>query len=120
MRTERAVGILPELGDICWFTLACANPGPSHKRDSVFPNPPPPPAKKLHSPISFDQRPDNMPDYPGLRLDLRYWRRLEFSGHPISRMSIHRNCDGATSDLIYVREVAMMIIMAVVLESLFR
>ena len=51
-----------------------------------------------------------MPDYPGLGLDLRHLLD-RYAEVPTYRMGIHENCEGAQSDMILVREVAMMIIM---------
>ena len=51
-----------------------------------------------------------MPDYPGLGLDLRHLLNI-YSEVPTYRMGIHEDCEGAKSDMILAREVAMMILM---------
>jgi hypothetical protein len=49
-----------------------------------------------------------MPEYPGLGLPLRHFPQ---GNHPAYPMGIHGNCYGGDSDILPVREVAMMIVM---------
>ncbi|KAK6084500.1 hypothetical protein SCUP234_03289 [Seiridium cupressi] len=49
-----------------------------------------------------------MPDYPGLGLPLRHNRQEDYEHYPIGA---HGSCRGADSDMLPVREVAMMSIM---------
>ncbi|TVY78455.1 hypothetical protein LSUE1_G006514 [Lachnellula suecica] len=50
-----------------------------------------------------------MPKYPGLGLPLRHFPQGDYGTYPLG---IHGNCYGGDSDLLPVREVAMMAIMA--------
>lgn len=50
-----------------------------------------------------------MPAYPGLGFDLRYHSQ-EYND-VIYPLGIHTNCHGSDSDMLLVREVAMMIVM---------
>ncbi|KAH6975954.1 hypothetical protein BKA56DRAFT_487954 [Ilyonectria sp. MPI-CAGE-AT-0026] len=54
-----------------------------------------------------------MPSYPGLGLDLRYHVQNEARRNPliIYPMGIHGNCFGSDSEMLLIREVAMMTIM---------
>lgn len=51
-----------------------------------------------------------MPEYPGLGLDLRHVTRRSYDD-PEYPMGISRHCYGSKSDMLLVREVAMMIVM---------
>ncbi|KAH7140604.1 hypothetical protein EDB81DRAFT_655028 [Dactylonectria macrodidyma] len=53
-----------------------------------------------------------MPRYPGLGLDLRYHDQINAAGNTdLYPMGIHHNCFGSTSDMLLIREVAMMTVM---------
>ncbi|KAH6891529.1 hypothetical protein B0T10DRAFT_485424 [Thelonectria olida] len=52
-----------------------------------------------------------MPDYPGLGLDLRFLTQDTPRENIIFPMGIHANCHGSKSELLLIREVAMMIVM---------
>ncbi|KAH7144595.1 hypothetical protein B0J13DRAFT_595977 [Dactylonectria estremocensis] len=53
-----------------------------------------------------------MPKYPGLGLDLRYHDQINAAGKTdLYPMGIHHNCFGSTSEMLFIREVAMMTIM---------
>ncbi len=49
-----------------------------------------------------------MPEYPGLGLPLRHFPQANYGLYP---MGTHENCYGSASNILPVREVAMMIIM---------
>lgn len=51
-----------------------------------------------------------MPEYPGLGLDLRHVTETSYED-PEYPMGISRGCPGAESDMLFVREVVMMIVM---------
>lgn len=49
-----------------------------------------------------------MPDYPGLGIDLRYNPQDGFNDSRFHPVGAHGSCYGATSDLLPIRELAMM------------
>ena len=51
-----------------------------------------------------------MPEYPGLGLDLRHITHTSHEG-PDYPMGISRDCWGSESEMLFVREVTMMIVM---------
>lgn len=51
-----------------------------------------------------------MPEYPGLGLDLRHVTETSYDDLEYP-MGISRSCPGAESDMLFVREVVMMIVM---------
>ena len=67
----------------------------------------------LHSPRNLvhklsTHKLSTMPDYPGLGLPLRHNPQMDYGHYPIGA---HGSCSGAKSDIIMIRELAMMSIM---------
>ena len=59
-----------------------------------------------------------MSEYPGLGLDLRYHGQID-RGHkePGYPLGMHTNCEGSKSELLLVREVAMMMVMDILTDK---
>lgn len=64
----------------------------------------------IRSFIRPSSRINNMLEYPGLGLDLRHVTKTSYDD-PEYPMGISRGCRGAESDMLFVREVVMMIVM---------
>jgi hypothetical protein len=66
-------------------------------------------ARAIFRPDTFSTRKfGTMPEYPGLGLPLRHYPQENYGLYP---MGTHGNCYGGDSNILPVREVAMMIIM---------
>lgn len=75
-----------------------------------WPRPCPLPRPTINRPSRIHASRKMPPQYPGLGLDLRYHGQ-SVRDRSVYPLGMHTNCHGSNSELLLVREVAMMIVM---------